>query len=331
MRAFLIVLVLCSALPSRSTAQCALEGVGVVDAVTPDGTSLSLGVSEQVRVSIAGARAHVVGVTPIAFEGEARSRDVRVALIASHTFFGVLRAAAAVPVQVTRASRRGATLRIAAGPTALVVTLPCDEVGLSEIGSTPDVEDLEDMAEQMRVAGRVLRVYSHARGGRPVALRDGREGERFGYLDVVERRGARVHVRAVLGSLVLDGWVERENLRPLPEVISGCGCDTRSSSFGCGHGYGGETERGRVTLAAGTELSDGDGVVWGHLVADAMADVVVTVPGVAVSIGPDGTRTETRHPIVYVESLTGLLTPPCDGLGVHVPRADVVLPTDGGH
>jgi len=328
MRTFFIALILCSSFPSRSTAQCTLEGVGVIDAVTPHGTSHSLGVSEQVQINLSGTRAHVEGVTPIAFEGEARSRDVRAALITSHTFFGVVRAGAAVPVQVTRVDRRGMTLSIAAGPTALFVTLPCDEVGLRVIGSTPALEALEATAEQMRVAGRVLRVYSHASGGRSVSLRDGRDGERFQYLDVVERRGARVHVRTALGSVVLDGWVERENLRPLPDSLRGCGCDGPSSSHGCGHGYGGETFRGSVTLAAGTELSDDAGVAWGHLVADATALVVVTTSGVAVSIGPDGTRTETSHSMVWLETLTGLLTPPCSGLHVHVPRAAVVLPTD---
>ena len=170
----------------------------------------------------------------------------------------------------------------------------------------------------------MLRAFAGASGGTAVILRLRADGEHtWPLLEILGATEERVHVHAELDTgIVLDAWVERENLRPPPAVLSACGCDCLGS-MGCGHGYGGESYRGAASLPAGTELSDGLGVVWGRLVVDAEVELVIARSasrGHAVG-APQPPVLET----VWLERIPGLIADPCAGLGVHVPRAAVTL------
>lgn len=315
--------------PGSGRAQCIVTGTGIVRDVSPVGTTLRFGVSEQARVLLDGTRAHVQGITPIAFEGDARSFDVELSTERSRRLLGVVQADAGTPLRVTRVRGTRASARIDAGPTRFWVELPCDALALGDVPrdeaaapASPPVEG----AGEVRLRGDVLRAYPSARGGTAVVMRLRAGGERgWPDLQVLEARGGRVHVRAPLEiGLVLDAWVARESVGPVSRVLTGCGCDELGAS-GCGHGYASETYRGPAHLARGTELLDDGGVVWGRLVMD--ADVEIAVSAVTITWSSEGGET-TRHvtETVWIERLPGVITNPCASLRIQVDRAAVTLP-----
>lgn len=316
------------ALASSARAQCELSGRGVVDAVTPVGTSLVLGFDEEARVILEGARAEVHGASPIVFEGAARTRDVHVSLATDRTLLGVMRARAGTELSVLRVTGDDVSARIDAGPTRLRVTLGCEDLSFSPTAPGPGTTDEEESDEarpRAAVRGTTLAVFPTARGGRRVTLRISDRREAWPLLAVLERRADRVHVRGHLGpDVTLDGWVDRASVREVPEGGYEGWPDDMGGSGGCGHGYGMETYRGPALLPAGTPLEDERGTVWGHLVTELLAEIAISTFTVR-STTRDETR-ESRTEIVWVDGLPGIVDQPCTGLGIRVARSAVTLP-----
>jgi len=330
-RVVLCVVFLLLAAPSTVRAECTLEGLAEAADVTPRGASLRFGVAEQARISLEGTHATVQGITPVAFVGRARVRDVSVYLAQARDVRDVLFAEAGVPLGVVRERDGGVGGWISAGPARVFLSLPCDALSLSDSNEAPEPEVAQETSAStaVRIRDRVLRAFASARGGSALELRlrPGLTRDAWPDLVVVGARGTRFHVRAELETGVrLDAWIERDAVGSWDGAMSGCGCDAPSGG-GCGHGYANQSYAGPARIRAGAELRDGEGHVWGHVVVDSSLVVSVsTMVGRWTRGGGESgiTRTDT----VWVESLPGLIADPCSGLAAQVDRDAVTLPTD---
>ncbi len=98
--------------------------------------------------------------------------------------------------------------------------------------------------------------------------------------------------------------------------------------YGCGWSYGSEAYRGTATVLAGAALSDEGGVVFGRLVADVEASIVIAVAGRWGRFGPAGETIELgERRVVHVDLMHGFVPPPCAGLGFHVREEDLRRPS----
>lgn len=330
-RVSLLAVGLLTSAPPVVWAQCVVEGVAEVRDVSVPGADMRFGVAERARISLEGSRASVQGITPIAFEGRARSRDVALHLSGDRTLRGVLLAGAGTPVHVVGATAQRVAAWVDAGPARVTVSLGCGDLSLSDAASddvASAAAEAENARRVVRFRGRVLRAYATPEGGAAVELRlrAGLDLASWPDLTVIGSRGSRVRVRSELDDgVVLNAWVERDTVRSAElSSSSSCGCDGPGPT-GCGHGYSGETYRGPARIAAGTELRDAEGQVWGRVVVESSLEVAVTsyTSGVQLANGrPFTERVET----VWVESIPGLVADPCRGLAAQVDRDTVTLP-----
>lgn len=308
----MLLLLALLALPSPAPAQCRLAGEGRVDGVRPTGTTLSVGLDEELEVTLRGTRADVRGIAPVELSGRARARDVHVRLAVARRAHGVLALAAGAEVRVLRERGGRAHVRLDGGAVRIHLDVPCADLGLGRALETSAEVPIE--GELAGVRGSTLSVFPTASGGRPLVLRA--RGGSFPVLDVVERRG-RWRVRAELApGVLIDGWVDRGALSSTMTVWSDDHSGT--SGGGCGWSYAGERHRGPATIVAGTALLDEHGVIAARTITDVHA--VIAIAGFTYSTRrgtPDGTviveTTEDRT--VYVDRMDALIAPPCRPLG----------------
>lgn len=340
MRAALFLCLVCFSMPRSAAAQCVLSGEVAIDDVTPRGTTLRLDLTEEARVTIEGPRAHVEGLRPIAFEGSARSRDVHLFLSTQQTVGGAIAIGAATPVRVNRVAGARASSFVDAGPVRIGVSVPCDGLALAAPTVPDEASEERSLDRVLLVRGRSLQVFSGATGQRGVRLnlRAGAAVSEWPWLESRGVVGSRIHVTASLADgVTIDGWVERSTVYR-PDVLEGHSCCGSGTIGGCGHAYAGQTYRGAARITAGAVLLDEDGRAWGRVVSDLDVSVVVATFRSTTTQGSttEGTTTEsattqqtttTTH-VVWIESLPGLLSDRCEGLGVQVDRASIVLPTD---
>lgn len=309
-----------------AAAQCDLSGLATVEGVRPRGTDLRFGIVEEARITLDGTRARVEGLRPVAFHGSAASRDVQLFSTRDRSLRGVVSVSAGTAVHVNRVRGDRAASFIDAGPIRIPLSLPCEQLALIPPTAT-GVED-EDLGNVVLVRQRSLVVYpgaSSARGMR-LALRAGASIAEWPWLTARGAAGTRIHVRTLLADgVVLDGWIERADVS-YPSALSATCCDEMGGIAMCGHGFAGERYRGMARVAAETELRDSRGHVWGRVVSDSDAMVVVTSFGVTVTSAGGAPETH-REETVWLEGIPGLVPGPCSPLNVQLDRSAVTLPS----
>lgn len=301
-------------MPFAAQAQCVLEGEAVATEVRPEGTrGLVLRVQEETRVTFEPrGRARVEGVRPIAFVGRTASRSVVAFASRPIVGHGVLHVAAGARVQVVRTSP---SLRVALELEGLGIApfdVTCEDLALVALDVPPPMPDVGADLELVEARGRGLRVFAGATGGRGVRISERDSDGTLPALEVLERRGARIRVRAALHEgVTLDGWVEARSVAPGKEPLGDGGTCCLSSARRCGFGHAGETVyAGDATIRAGAGLR-ADDVVWGRVVEDVRATVHVV-------------RWDDGRELVSVTSLPGVDTGGCGPVAT-IDRDAVVL------
>lgn len=313
--------------PAGARAECTFEGEVHAADVVPEGSSVSLTLEARARVVVEGATARVDTTAPFALRGRTSSARVRFALARAETLAGVVHGVAGTPVRVLRVVGDRARVRLDTPVARVFAEVSCDALALATSDTLLTARAEPGGAEGSWVWARegVLDVHATRSGGRPVRLRDPDRTDAYELLALrVIERGARLRVRVELAQgVTLEGWVDparvahrAPDLRAVELASSGGGS--------CGWGYAGERSRLDVELAVGTELLDERGLAIARLTEPTRARVAISVT--RWTAGRDESMRRGADVIVYVDQLTGLVPPPCSGLGLRVSPDAVAEP-----